>query len=509
MIRSHRTTTAFALALLLAVAGAAMLVATRSGGSALWPATWRQVLPWAAPSAPPPRSAGERLDAALRLVQQQPAAVSATWLAAGVTAAGHWTFANRAGERFTASGPAELARVLGVLLPILAAPSAAAPTLVMTPDDLHDHRALIASLPFAANLRAVFGAQSFAVAPNTAANGAIPAPYRMRVRPPLTVTLTDPALTDEALALLAQPMSHGFVRVLALDPAGPSSISYRPRTEPTPRAIAADPINPTRLASALAVLAGQTVILTGRLADERLTYRTPDGAEASVPAAPILAEAARHDLTLIVVDSAAPRQPGTRNWLWQRVDVAGLEQAMGRATLADFLAALADGGGPLAITATRQPDSRLQLTALREDSAFAWPSAGTLGTLASEIVSEIAGTVRPSRLVITAPDTARRAELGWRIVRIVPAWLQFGYLGLLAIGVLGLRTAHGWWRRIWPPEQRRDYPIAAGYHAARFVRLALFVLIWLPLAAVPAGLVAALGAVMSGRGGHSQPPNKA
>ena len=43
-----------------------------------------------------------------------------------------------------------------------------------------------------------------------------------------------------------------------------------------------------------------------------------------------------------------PRQPGGRNWLWQRIAVGGLDDALKRATLGDFLDALgkARGGVP-------------------------------------------------------------------------------------------------------------------------------------------------------------------
>jgi hypothetical protein len=39
---------------------------------------------------------------------------------------------------------------------------------------------------------------------------------------------------------------------------------------------------------------------------------------------------------------------------------------------------------------------------------------------------------------------------------------------------------------VWPAERRDEYRAAIGYHAARLVRLALFVLVFMPLAGAPA-----------------------
>jgi hypothetical protein len=73
-------------------------------------------------------------------------------------------------------------------------------------------------------------------------------------------------------------------------------------------------------------------------------------------------------------------------------------------------------------------------------------------------------------------------------------------LGTLLLGLLASATSGRWWSRLWPPEERSEYAQSAGYWAAASVRAAVFVLLFAPVAALPA-LVA--GAVLKGRAGVS------
>jgi hypothetical protein len=80
----------------------------------------------------------------------------------------------------------------------------------------------------------------------------------------------------------------------------------------------------------------------------------------------------------------------------------------------------------------------------------------------------------------------RERELEQRIIPGIPSDIQFGYLGMLIIGLMGLPAALAWWRRVWPAERREEYGVAIGYHAARLVRLVVFALAFLPLVGTPA-----------------------
>jgi hypothetical protein len=63
------------------------------------------------------------------------------------------------------------------------------------------------------------------------------------------------------------------------------------------------------------------------------------------------------------------------------------------------------------------------------------------------------------------------------------------YLALLIVGLLGLPVSRAWWRRLWPPEQAAEYAGRSGYWAARTIRGTVFLLVFLPLAALPAASI--------------------
>ncbi len=63
------------------------------------------------------RSGGRGLEQAASHLRALPATAGAGALAAHATPEGHWRFANRAGDVFTAGTPAELKRVVPTLLP--------------------------------------------------------------------------------------------------------------------------------------------------------------------------------------------------------------------------------------------------------------------------------------------------------------------------------------------------------------------------------------------------------
>jgi hypothetical protein len=91
---------------------------------------------------------------------------------------------------------------------------------------------------------------------------------------------------------------------------------------------------------------------------------------------------------------------------------------------------------------------------------------------------------------VHARDEARQAELDRRLVPFIPSGLQIAYLASLIAGLLGWPVAATWWQRIWPKEQRSEYRGDAGFRAAQGARLVAFVLLFLPIAGVPA-LIAA------------------
>ena len=69
---------------------------------------------------------------------------------------------------------------------------------------------------------------------------------------------------------------------------------------------------------------GQTVLVTGRVDGQLLYVKPSSGPEKSLLVRDLLKAAEDADVNLVVLHSAStPRQPGGRNWLWQKVEVQG------------------------------------------------------------------------------------------------------------------------------------------------------------------------------------------
>lgn len=412
------------------------------------------------------------LDDAAGHVARLPRVGSGTALAAHATPEGHWRFVSREGEVFTAATPDELARVRTALAPDAAPDSPL--SLYLTPETVFARRELLSELP-KADLSIVVGKDAYKLRP-ARAGGELVAEFR----PNVTVTLTSLRLFKEAVAKLARSLEKSKIRVLALETGGPQRLTTAPRRDPKTRAALVDQIDPVLLPDALSDLKGQTALITGRVEGGTITVRPARGPEQSLDLATLVRAAEEADVNLVILKASAAHQPGGRNWFWQRIAVSGLDDAMTRATFADFLSALG-GGSELAVRASSGSTGRVTLSAVPTPGVTA-PVTDTLG----HWIGEISGHVVMKAIEVNARDDARERELDSRIVPGIPSGIQYLYIGMLATGVIGLAVARRWWRRVWPPEERSEYSGRVGYWAARAVRTLAFIFIFLPLVGFPA-----------------------
>ena len=241
------------------------------------------------------------------------------------------------------------------------------------------------------------------------------------------------------------------------------------------------------MTDALRALSGQVVVITGRLeGDDKLVYRTASGGERELALSPLRAAAARADADLVVLTAAAPRQPGARNWLWLRVDVDNLLEAIDRTTLGRFLNALAGDQGRLFVTVRKAGNRRLALSIVPLAHRTTGSEPGTIASLLAEIASEVAGTVMPHAVEVDLVARERFDELAHRLLPGVPSIIQHVYLAALLPGLIAWPVTLAWWRRLWPSERREDYAGPAGHWAAAAIRWSLFAVVFLPLAGLPA-----------------------
>jgi hypothetical protein len=425
------------------------------------------------------RAGSRALDKTVAHLKKLPDRADGAVLAAEATQEGHWRFVNKAGETFTAGTPDELKRVTSVLLPESKPDSKL--FLYVTQDTAFQNRGALKELPKTAELSLVVGDEAYRVLKR--AEGAADRLFA-EVRPGLLIELTERTSFDEGLYQLMRPLDRTSVRVLALEPGGPSTLTGAPRIDPASKRAIVDTIDPASLAAAMGSIRGQTVLITARVDGPLLYVKPSSGPEKSVLVKDLLAAAADADVNLMVLQSAStPRQPGGRNWLWQKVEVKGLDEGLQRPRLADFLNALAGPGNRFAVTATPTGAARTVLDLRPAPDLPGKPAIKPIGDMFSDLVADIAGRVLTSQVQANVRSAERQQELDQRLIPGIPSGIQIAYFGLMCLSLLGLPVARGWWHRIWPPEQAGEYAVRSGYLAARVVRGAAFLLIFLPLTA--------------------------
>jgi hypothetical protein len=132
----------------------------------------------------------------------------------------------------------------------------------------------------------------------------------------------------------------------------------------------------------------------------------------------------------------------------------------------------------------------LVFSGLAGSSGRGWTAP--VGEAWRDIATEVTGTIVAGGLQLDLRSRAHQRELDDRILPGIPSGVQFAYIGFWILGLFGVLVARGWWQRIWPLEARTDYPRRGGYWAARLLRQAVFVMIFMPLVAMlsaPAALV--------------------
>ncbi len=452
-------------------------------------------------AAAPTRTGIASLDATAAQVAALPVDSKTQVVAAHVSQEGHWTLVNRAGEAFTAATPAELKRGFDVLLPNDAASPARALHLYLTAEGAFAPRARFAELPRETTLW-MAGARSQRLIPFGSGTAA---KLLAEARPNLLIELSDAQTYADVMQHLARPLDRSGFRLLSIEPGGPQTLAARPKVDRATGRIVNDGIDPVQLPTALAALAGQTAVIVGRIEGDALTVKPASAPERSLRWSELTAAATAADVNLLVLRSAAAQQPGARNWLWQKVEVKGLNNALTHATLGDFLDALGSPGNRLVLSAQRLGDARLMLDVHRASGlpSAASSTAQVTGAL-TDLVAGLAGKVAHEGAVMHLRSASRQAELDRRLISFLPADVTWLYGALVALGLIGVPVAWRWWARVWPFEAAAEYRNALGYWAARLIRGCVFALFFVPLVALIAGPVSIFQKLVQKRPGRTK-----
>ena len=410
-------------------------------------------------------------------------------LAAAATPEGHWRFVNRAGEAFTAANTQEIARAFSILLGRSADAGQGKVALYLTKETVFEQRRFIADLPAGLDLHVVMDAKSF---PLRFRGPVKDGKLFTKVRPHVDVELSSQKFADEALWQLGRQLRRADIRLLSLQAGGPRKLSRVAMIDPATKKPKIDQIDAFALAKSMDALRGQTALVVGHIEGKFLHFKPTGKSERSLLLDDLYKAAADNDVNLIVLRSATPRQPGGRNWLFQKISVAGLDDALQRSTVADFLDALGAEQSGLTVAIESAGANR---ALFRVHPGGSDPDGGTGSAIVdamSDIATSLIGNVAMVGMEASLRSKERQTELDLRFIPHIPSILQFAYLGSIVVGLMGWHAASSWWRRIWPPEARTEYSGRLGYWAARVARVLAFLFVYLPIVAIPAFIVSTL-----------------
>lgn len=395
-------------------------------------------------------------------------------LAASATPEGHWQFVNKKGEVFTAGTPDEMQRVMPTLAPGTEAAQTAPMILFIGEDTVGSARAALDLLPATAQLNLVTSTGTFPLA--RAASG-----WQALVRPNLSLRLGRPDLDREAFAFLSRTLNRAEIRTLSVADGGPKSLASTPRIDPDSKLPLVDTIDPAHINRAFGALRGQTALIVGRI--ENGLIRFGSGAPRALD--DIITAARDADVNVIVLDVPSARQPGGRNWLWQRVNVPGLSDAAKKTVFADFIDELAGRQGRLVLTsAPSDRASRFQLQAVSDASRTG--VIDSAGSWLGDVVEFVTGDVLPHAISMDLNDKDTQSNLDLQIFPWLPLWLQNTLLVSTLAGVFAFSEVRLWWARIWPRAPRQAGQNAIWHFVSQVPRRILMLIGFLPLVGLPA-----------------------
>ena len=441
------------------------------------------------------RRLGGSIDDAASHLKRLPPKNGRHALAAAATQEGHWRFVNRDGDTFTAANKEELARAFDTLLPEGHSGAVNKVDLYISDDTIFKHPAALDDLPDGGRWHVISNRKQYSLVRQGEGEGAR---VFALMRGKLMVEMSDKRAFGEAIHQLSRRLPATSVHLLTLKPGGPRWLNTPAKDvakvgSTTPRSV-----DPFALADALPALRGQTVLLTGRLEGKYLHFKHGVGAEGSVAVSEIRAAAKAADVNLVLLQTKSGRQPGTRNWFWQRAFVKGLDEVAGKidtkADMASFLMNLAGPNSKLTVTIGTSPAERVRMTIAPAKTGLIRSTGGWQDKLA-EVVSSLTGDVAGNLVELDLMSKEREQERKFEFIPGVSGDVHLAYLGLFVLGLVGAPFSIKWWRWIWPPEAREEYRNSGGYVSAKVVRWVLFGLIFMPLVAVVSAPVALLSPV--------------
>jgi hypothetical protein len=397
-------------------------------------------------------------------------------LAAHATPEGHWTFVNREGQTFTAGTADELKRVGSALTPEAGEGKL---TLYLSEDSVFTNKQHLDKLPKDADLYVVTDHGAY---PVTRAGNAGKS-LSLKLKPNLSIDLADKDLFQETISYLSRPLNKSGIRAIALEPGSSNLLSAAPRFDAATKAALVDKLDPVHLNRAFSGIRGQTAVVVGRVDNGKLFFKPQSGPEMSRDVEELLSAARQNDVNLVLLHADTPLQPGGQNWLWQKIEVGGFDDAIGKQTFGDFLDALAARRAPMSIDATREGLGRVRISAVADEAGGVVSSIKpTLG----EVIEHITGEVITKAAEIHVRDDSSQKEIDGQLIPGIPTYIQIPYLMGIVLGILGWATSRSWWGRIWAPPARAEGEGRLAQWLRGAPNFLAYLLLFLPVAGMPA-----------------------
>ena len=400
-------------------------------------------------------------------------------LAAHATPEGHWQFANREGQTFTAGTADELERAGAALGSDTAGNNKL--TLYLSEDSVFENRAHLDKLPKDADLHVVTNDGAYPI--TRIGEGKGEKLFAM-IKPNVAMELTGQVMFEETTAVLGRNLNKSNIRTIALEPGASNLLSSAPRLDPVTKAALVDQLDPVHLANSFRSVRGQTVLVTGRVENGKLFFKPSSGPELSRNVEELMSAAGQNDVNLVILHGATSRQPGGRNWLWQKVEVGGLDEAVKKATFGDFLDALGGRSGALTLSAGREGSGRIGILARPSESAGG--VAATPSHTMDEWIGHVTGEVVTKGMEFHSRDTSSQSEIDAQFIPGIPSYIQIPYFIGLICGIIGFATVRGWWRRLTGQPVRREGESAVRNYLRQLPGNLVFLLVFMPVFGYPA-----------------------
>lgn len=396
-------------------------------------------------------------------------------LAAHVTPEGHWQFVNREGQTFTAGTADEFKRAIPTIAPDLAGEGKFA--LYLSEDSAFSGRVFLEKLPANAELHVVTEAGAFPA--QLGASGRLTA----KLKPNVAMDLADRRLFDEAVHYLARPLNKSNVRTIAIEPGESSFLKSAPKLDAATKAPLVDKLDPAHLDKSFSAIRGQTALMVGRIDGGKVFFQPSKGGEIARNLDELYAAAKSSDVNLVLLNAETPRQPGGTNWLWQKIEVGGLNEAMSKATFGDFLDSLGSQRGTLSVSAANDGVGRVRISAVPDEAGGPVASAQSVF---EDFFADVTGEIASKGLEIAARDKAEETERDARFIPGIPSYIQIPYFIGIGAGIFGWATSRAWWRRVWAPRLRRQDEGRIAHWLKSLPNLLAYLLLFLPIAGIPA-----------------------